>query len=205
MSRPSVGALVLAAVLAAVLGATAACGVPRDPTPRDVTPVPYDLLSPGDGAVPRPSVTASRRPFIYLAHDDDRLTPVAADAISSGGADAVNQVLARLASGPTVEERSQGLSTALGPEPSMSLLRLEGDRADIEVDLGAQQPSAARLPLAVGQVVLSVTSVPGISRVALIRGGHPIEAPLPGGALTNRPLTAADYRALVSPLRTTSG
>jgi hypothetical protein len=61
-------------------------------------------------------------------------------------------------------------------------------------------PSPERQPLAVGQVVLTATSVPGVDGV-LLDGvdGHPGEMPLPGGALTTRPLRRSDYVELLRP------
>jgi hypothetical protein len=51
--------------------------------------------------------------------------------------------------------------------------------------------------LAVAQVVLTVTSVPGVDSVLVTRDGAPVELPLPGGALTSGPVTGRDYISLV--------
>ena len=53
--------------------------------------------------------------------------------------------------------------------------------------------TADRLPLAMGQLVLTVTSAPGIEAVQVGAAGEAVEVPLPGGALTDRPVTADDY------------
>ena len=107
-------------------------------------------------------------------------------------------LLTRLAQGPSDLERESGLSTALGPDVSLTVNRIEGGRADIDITIGPPGPSARRLPLAVGQIVLSLTSISGIDSVWLMSDGTPIEAPLPDGALTARPLTAQDFTALVA-------
>ncbi len=57
--------------------------------------------------------------------------------------------------------------------------------------------SAERLPMAVGQLVLTVLSAPGIRSVELVSDDGPIEAPLPGGVLTEGPVTVDDYIGLV--------
>jgi hypothetical protein len=57
--------------------------------------------------------------------------------------------------------------------------------------------SADRLPMAVGQVVMSLTSVPGVARVVLLSSGTRLQVPLPGGALTTRAVTSADYGDLL--------
>jgi spore germination protein GerM len=54
-------------------------------------------------------------------------------------------------------------------------------------------------PLAVGQIVLTATSVPGVDSVVLTREGKPVEAQQAGGQLTDRPLTAAEYAPLLAP------
>jgi len=59
--------------------------------------------------------------------------------------------------------------------------------------------SAERLPVAVGQVVLSVASAPTVRGVALQTYGRPVQVPLPGGSLTDGPVTATDYVDLLSP------
>ena len=97
----------------------------------------------------------------------------------------------------TSASASLGLASALGPDVSLTVNSIQGNRADIDITIGPPGPSARRLPLAVGQIVLSLTSVPGVDSVWLMSGGTPIEAPLPDGALTARPLTAQDFTALV--------
>ena len=67
----------------------------------------------------------------------------------------------------------------------------------VDIRSGDLAPSPSRLPLAVGQLVLTLSSIEGIDDVALTAAGSPIQAPLPGGALTDRPLRADDYAALL--------
>jgi spore germination protein GerM len=139
--------------------------------------------------------------LVYLVKDD-ALTAVEAGTAADGPdtAAAVSAVLERLAAGPTNQERASGLSTALGPDVRITLGGLQGRRASIDIDAGTQLPSAGRVPLAVGQIVLSVTSIPEVDTVVLTRDGRPIEAPLPGGALAPGPVAAADYAELLQPL-----
>jgi spore germination protein GerM len=56
--------------------------------------------------------------------------------------------------------------------------------------------SATENVLSVGQIVLSVTSLGPVTKVRLARDGQPVEALLADGALTAKPLTAADYAQL---------
>ncbi|MEO6410970.1 MAG: GerMN domain-containing protein [Pedococcus sp.] len=117
---------------------------------------------------------------------------------------AVAEVLAQLEDGPSERDRSVGLSTALGPDATIHLAGLEGEVARIDVVAGDQQPAPSRVPLAVAQIVLTVTSVPGVGSVLVTRDGSPVELPLPGGALTGAPVTAQDYASLVGPPTTAS-
>jgi hypothetical protein len=70
--------------------------------------------------------------------------------------------------------------------------------AEIEIEVADPGPAPGELPLAVGQVVLSATSVPGVDRVRLLRDGEPLDAPLPDGELTSRPLTASAFASLLA-------
>lgn len=184
---------------AMIVATAAACGVPSDSPLVAITVVPYDLLSPASTATTRPTALPTRGPFVYLLGGDERLVPIESGAVAGEPVELLTSILSRLASGPTDEERGRGLSTALGSDVALTLHRLENGRAEIELDAGAQAMPARRLPLAVGQVVLSVTSIPGIDSVVLTNNGTPFDAPLPGGALTDHPLSAGDYQVFVAP------
>ena len=177
------------------------CGLPGDGHPRTVesTDVPYNLLdeaapqdaTPGDPAAPRGV------PVVFWLRSDDRLVPAAAQASCASGAEDVVDVLLRtLAGSPSDEERTSGLASALPSTASLRLLRIEGDVAQVE--LGAVDlVDAERLPLAVGQLALSVTSAPGVRGVEVVVAGRAVQLPLPGGALADRPVTADDYASLL--------
>jgi spore germination protein GerM len=176
----------------------AACGVPATSPPTAITEVPYNLMETAVPPTPQRTTPARRGPFIYWLNATDQLTATEAGTMTSDAADAAAAVLSGLAQGPSEPERLIGVSTALGPDVSLTVNRVEGGRADIDVQIGPRGPSARRLPLAVGQIVLSLTSISGIDSVWLMSDGTPIEAPLPDGALTARPLTAEDFTALVA-------
>ena len=189
-----------AAALAGVLLA-AGCGLPQGTTPLEPDPsgVPYRLLSPTEAG----PTTAQRgpqttTPDVYLLTADERLVPVEAPVRRNGLEPVIRDVLTRLTSGPSETERASGLASALGPDVRLTLTGVDSGTATIELDLGAPEPGAARLPLAVGQVVLSTTSVEGVDRVQLVRDGAPVEVPRPDGSLTREPLTAADYDTLLT-------
>jgi spore germination protein GerM len=186
----------LLGVVAILLGA---CGVPDGGPTTTITQVPYGLQRPADTGTASPTHQARIRPFIYLV-DDQVLVPVEASA--PGPADTagtLGAVLEQLAKGPTETDRSAGLSTALGPDTAIKLVQLEGGVAHVDVSAGDQVPSPPRVPLAVGQIVLTATSVPDVDAVVMTRDGAPVQLPIPGGALTSAPVTAQDYMELTRP------
>ena len=56
--------------------------------------------------------------------------------------------------------------------------------------------TATDSPLTVAQVVLTITSVPGIDTVRLTRDYAPIDVPRANGSLTSELLTSDDYASL---------
>ena len=178
------------------------CGLPRDgvATAMPPTAVPYNLLSPApsDASAPAPTERTTA-PHLYLVNVEDQLVAVRTPVAAQGLDPVESRLLEQLTAGPTERQRRMGLASALTPGTRIRLVGTDGGTATIEVQPGPQEPSADRLPLAVGQVVLTATSVQGISAVQLTSEGRPVEVPLPGGALTSAPLTAADYASLVVP------
>lgn len=187
--------------LMAVVALSASCGLPDSGPPHTIDPtkVPYHLLG---SATAAPSTTQrgsrTTTPRVYLMNGSDRLVAVEAPLPSSDTKELLQQLLAQLARGPDESQRSAGLGTALGPDATFTVNEITGRTAVVQLDPGDQGPTANKLPLAAGQVVLTATSVRGIERVQLVRAdGQPIEVPLPDGALTALPLEARDYLSLV--------
>jgi hypothetical protein len=90
------------------------------------------------------------------------------------------------------------LRTAVPLSLAFELRALDAGVATIELRSDDPANVGDEGPLAVGQLVLSATSVPGVDAVVLTRDGRAVDAQLADGALTGRPLTAADYAALVN-------
>lgn len=191
---------------AGVLGLGAAlllssCGLPGEGNVRRVDDdvVPYRLLEPAlssPGVGDRPG-RPRRQPLIFWLLPDSRLVPAVVTASCEERPSAViARLLHELASGPRDDARAAGRSTALPPESTLVLRRIRAGVAEVEVD-PETAISADRLPAAVGQVVLTVISTSGVRSVVFVSGGAPVRVPLPGGALVDRPVTAADYRELL--------
>ena len=110
-------------------------------------------------------------------------------------------LLRRLAAGPTTEQREAGLSTVLEPGVPVALVDVVDGTARVALRQPDRDPAADRLPLATGQVVLTVTSAPGVEHVQLLRDGAPTAVPLPGGARSAAPVTALAYAVLLAATR----
>jgi spore germination protein GerM len=188
----------------AVLAACAGCGLPGDgaPSPIDDGDVPYGLLeeeptTPGSTAgADRPSPA---EPRVFWVDDDGQLVAASADVAEAKGTYAqVQSLLDELVDGPVESDRSEGLSNALTPETRLDVVELSGTTVVVDIDIQAsgQPPSADRIPLVIGQVVLTVTSLPGVEHVVFSSDDGLLEVPLPGGRLTSDPVSASDYTGL---------
>ncbi|HTW13968.1 MAG TPA: GerMN domain-containing protein [Nocardioides sp.] len=186
-------------VIAAVL--LSSCGLPGEGNVRRVDDdvVPYRLLEPASS---QPGVgdrrgRPRRQPLIFWLLPDSRLVPAVVPATCEERPSAVvTRLLRELAAGPRDDARAAGRSTALPPESTLVLRRVRDGVAEVEVD-PETAISADRLPAAVGQVVLTAISTSGVRAVLFVNGGTPVRVPLPGGALVDRPVTAADYKELL--------
>ncbi len=176
----------------------AACGIPADDTPVVIATIPYELASPSPVPGRKPTPNGGERPFVFLLTRTGFLAAVEVRTQTLDTAERLTEVMSRLTIGPTDAERAAGWSSALGPEDTVRLRGVEGTEAQIELVLGDQAISAGQLPLAVGQVVLTATSVPGVRSVVLFDEADRIEAPLPGGAQTSDALVSADYAKLIA-------
>ncbi|ABS03595.1 GerMN domain-containing protein [Kineococcus radiotolerans] len=199
-----VRAAVLAAVCSLVLASVSACSTPAGDEVRVVAPseVPHGLLDPATSS-PEPAVTGTAPlgagPLVYFLTVDAALVavPLGGEESAGEGGDPLTLVLRRLTRGPEEGERARGLASAVGPDVTLGVESLQDGTARIVVGELGLNLAADRLPLAVGQIVLSVAAVPGVQSVQLVRAGEVLEVPLPSGERSSEPLTAADYAPLL--------
>jgi hypothetical protein len=184
--------------LLAVLAVLTGCGVPTGGEPSTIaaTDVPYGLAEPAPSptTTPPPEAVADASRVHWIT-DADTLVPRVRDVSGTTRRARLADLLEQLAAGPTGAERDEQLSTALPPEVRLSVTGLDDGTATIDLDASGAAPAGVAGRRAVAQVVLTATSVPGVDAVLLELAGEPIEAPLPDGELTDRPLTAPDYAA----------
>jgi hypothetical protein len=193
----------LAAVLVAALAGLGACGLPRSSSPAQVPPgdVPYGLL---EAATANPAPTATPGVLlipgtIFLADPEQKLVPVSVPVPNAQAIPMLQTLLNRLALGPSDRDRQRGLVTDLSPGSNLVLTNIASGTAEIELPPTGQDPSPSKLPIAVGQIVLTATSIAGVDRVLFLRDGIPLPVPGPDGSSTSAPLTAADYDGLRAP------
>lgn len=189
-------------VLAAGCLALGACGVPTGDVPAAIAPsdVPYGLAEPNATTAPPEQATPMVDPSrLYLVAPDDSLVPRPRDITVGTTSERLQDLLADLAAGPTEEERSEQLSTALPPEVQLDVAGVTAGVATVDLTAEAEPPSGWASRRAVAQIVLTATSVPGVRAVLLTLAGEPVEVPLPSGELTADPVTAADYEELLRP------
>lgn len=170
----------------------AGCGVPVDDAPRPV-PVP-----PGPFANPAPDATAtgsgqSEEPLCFLR--DEHLVRVVrpVDYLPD-----VATHLGQLLAGPTEADRDAGLTSALTGRAVRTGGPPTGGVAEVEVAEAADETGRSDEILAFGQIVCTLTSRADVHSVTFRRDGRPLEVPRADGALTTDPLTAADYRSLMT-------
>lgn len=184
-----------------VLLLLAGCGVPVQSAPVPVEPeaVPSQLRdSSGPTSRPTPGESGTRTVRVYFV-TNDRLIGLDREVRTEPPAEQLGTIVATLLAGPTEAELRRGVASAIPPSLQLTVTGIEGRRAVIELTGQTDGQSATENVLAVGQIVLSATSLPGVSEVSFTRDGGPVETLLADGALTTKPLTAADYTALRLP------
>jgi spore germination protein GerM len=181
------------AVVAAVVGLAVACspGSQDEPDAIDRQDVPFELLDSTTTTTTPASVPMSSETTVYFVLDG-ALVPVGRDVVPAD----VEAALQALLDGPTTAEGARGVSSAIPSGTTIRRLVHEGETltVDLETDPGTAESNA---PLAVGQLVLTATSDPGVERVRFRVGGEPVQVPKGDGTLGSGAVSADDYRALV--------
>lgn len=178
-----------------------ACGAPRPGTTVHYDPkqVPYGLLS-TEQATTRPSAEADPNgPSVWLVRGNG-LVATAATIDTGSPQDQANSVLDQLQQGPSSRQHNEGLSSAVPANLKLQVQYVVSGVANVEYTTGTDSsPPGSEGVLMAGQIVLTLTSVPGVNAVVFAKDGNRVEVPLPGGALTSEPVTEADYQVLVAP------
>ncbi len=184
---------VLVAVLVALCGAMTACGVSSDAAPRDIPPgeVPFALVaapSPTDDSPTEGGVSGQ----IFLV-DAQGLKAVGRQLAPQDNA---LVAVEKLLGGPTQEEASQGLRTAIPTTTRLLAVDLRDGvlTVDLSNDFLVVQGSEQRT--AVAQLVFTATDTPDVDSVRFAIEGTLREVPIDDGSLSAQPLTRFSYPSL---------
>ncbi|MEU2349130.1 GerMN domain-containing protein [Modestobacter sp. NPDC049651] len=197
-----------ALVAAAAVGLLAGCGVPTGGAPETIPPseVPFGLASSSPAArSTAPAPDAAGRPQVYLVGADEALVPRTRELSAGSPREQLAELLDDLSAGPQRDELADRLSTALPPELTLDVAETADGTVSVALGGSAEAPSGRASKRAVAQIVLTATSLPWVAAVVLTHDGRRLDAPLPSGELTAEPLTAADYRPLLTPSPTPTG
>jgi Sporulation and spore germination len=173
----------------------AGCGIPRD---REPTITPGGVVMPADAPSDAPVVPAG--PSVPEA--DVAVFFVQAEHLVKVGrrvrrAD-LTGALDVLLAGPKEAELAAGIRTAISPQTDLRTTRLDGDTAVVDLSAAFVEVGGAEQILAVAQVVLTTTALPGVGRVRFLLEGQDVEIPRADGTLSSESLGAADYEGLLT-------
>jgi spore germination protein GerM len=113
-------------------------------------------------------------------------------------------VIDRLEAGPLPAEQASGIRSAL-PATSLGNVNVTGGVATVDLAANFVQPAASTdqlpvpnvdQPLAFGEIVLTLTSMPGIGQVRFTVVGQPQGALAADGSLVDGPVSADNYAGL---------
>jgi spore germination protein GerM len=187
--RPRAGIVALLAVVAVLAG----CGVRAQDraVPIDEQRVPFGLTagSPGSPSELEPPEAAP----VYFVEADGLVPTLRAVAGGLPG-----RVLRALLVGPTAQERTGGIGTALPSQDAVQLTDVHDGIAEVRLQPGFRDAVRDEVA-AIGQVVLTLTDLPEIEAVSFSVEGQPIAVPRADGTPTARPVGRADYEARLAP------
>lgn len=189
-----------AVALAIVVCTLAACGglsAQSDDHPLAAEDVPYDLLAPSTTTTteaPSPTTTLPWRTNLWFINRD-RLEPVQRQLRTQPN---VRSVLDLMLRGPSTRE-PQALRSALSTGDASPATSPTGGALTIELAEDFALRSSSEQILALGQLVFTVTEVPGVGRVVFRINGIDLAVPLPNGQLRDGSVSRDDFATLVFP------
>ena len=176
-------------------GMLAGCGVGSQPhavvIPSDA--VPSGLLEPAESPSASSSVEAPTS-TIYLV-DNDSLIAVHRPRTQTA---TLRGLLQSLLQGPTDDESSTGLSTAINTSPTLNKVTVDANEmATIDLSASFGDIRGPEQVLATAQLVMTAVSFPGVTSVQISLDGALASVPLADGTLATEPLRASDYASLL--------
>lgn len=173
-SRP--GRLLLTALL------LTACGVEPQSEPQ---PVPRDRLPSASPSTSGPAAPARARVWGIR---DQRLVPV---FVAVSGDDLVPRVQALL----TLADSEQA-TTSIPRGTRLVAVRRDGENVELELNSVFVATPTREVPLALAQLVFTLTEVPGVQRARIEVDGSAVPLVDANGQVLGRPLQRSDFAAL---------
>ena len=186
-----------ATVVLAAATMLVACGIPYDREPT-ITPggVVMPVLAPSEpptaGGPPGPSGPQSPAVEVFLVQAENLVAVTRSTARHE-----LAGALLLLLGGPMETEFAAGTRTAISPQTELRSAGLENGTAVVDLSAAFVEVGGQEQILAVAQVVLTATAVPGVERVRFLLEGEAVEVPRADGTLTSDSLQAADYQGLL--------
>jgi len=109
-------------------------------------------------------------------------------------------VLADLLAGPTDFEQSRSLRSAIPDPDVVNEVVIVRGVATVAISAGFTDIPANDQVLAIGQVVLTLTGLPGVGRVRFAIDENIVAVPLPSGDATNESVSRDDFADLMDPV-----
>jgi spore germination protein GerM len=179
-------------VASALLVATACSGTggnePVRVAPRDV---PFGLVDEPRPELDRPTETRTVQLY-YLS--DDRLVRIERPSVTEPTA---RRVLGGLLAGPTESEQAFGTTSALPSPASARLVHVRENVARVELAPAFRDGAVANQSTALGQIVFTLTALPGIDEVSFVVEGSPVSVPTAAGTLVEGPVGRRPYQSLL--------
>ena len=185
--------LVLAVVLSAV-GSSSGCGVPTqqsaEPIENDRLPIALQERAVPDATVGPPLESIA----VWLVRDDalSSVVHLVESPVTPGVA------LRQLELGATQAEQRQGLRSAIPDAGMVGDATVTRGTTTVELAQSFDQIPPRDQMLAIAQIVLTLTDLRGVGRVQFERSDASLAVPLADGSMTDEPVSADDYFALVS-------
>ncbi len=179
----------LCVVLATGVSA-ASCGVTVQGTPQAIakSKVPFGLMK--EVAPTTSLISSSRESLQVYMVDSGHLMAISRSV--SGRVTLVEEI-EQLLAGPTDAESFVGITTDLPAETNIKVVRQDNSNLQVNLTGNFASINGQDQILAIGQIVYSLTQVPGISSVSFELNGQSTEVPTANGTLVTGPVTRLDY------------
>lgn len=181
----------VATLLAAALLASA-CGERTEshPVKLDRKQVPFGLLQGPTTTVPPTTVAVRRYAFVVYYEGRDGIVPVVRSGSEAPDPKAIG---AALLQGPTREEASVGMRSAIPPAAIRAFSHVLHQTVTVDMGQPFTDVTGSEQKIALAQIVLTMTLVHGVKQVRFLLDGEPVSVPRANGTLTRAPVRRSDY------------